>query len=78
MNLRIDPFEEADKGSFNYWGWRAERIFMLVPAGAIVMHFMQTMKEFPPRQSPESWTPQAMMEKLRKNMDAMNTAAHPG
>ena len=41
-----------------YWKWRADRVFMLVPAGALVAQYMQTMMEFPPRQSPESWTPE--------------------
>jgi arylsulfatase len=79
MNLRTDPFEEADiSGSFYYWKWRGDRAFMLVPAGALVHQFMQTMVEFPPRQSPESWSPGAVMEKLRRNAEAMKRAAHPG
>ena len=32
MNLRSDPFEEADISSFYYWDWRGERLFALVPA----------------------------------------------
>jgi arylsulfatase len=78
MNLRTDPFEEADKASFHYWDWRAARIFMLIPAGALVAQYMQTMLEFPPRQSPDSWSPEAMMEKLRKNAETLKSAAHPG
>ncbi len=51
---------------------------MLLPAGALVAKYMQTMMEFPPRQSPESWTPEQMMEKLKKNAEALKAAAHPG
>ena len=79
VNLRSDPFEEADvSGDIYYWKWRADRVFMLLPAGALVAQYMQTMLEFPPRQSPDSWTPEAMMEKLKKNAEALKAAAHPG
>ncbi len=36
------------------------------------------MLELPPRQSPESWTREQMMEKLKKNAEALRLAAHPG
>jgi hypothetical protein len=39
---------------------------------------MKTMLEFPPRQSPETFTPEAMMEKLRQRAEALKAAAHPG
>jgi hypothetical protein len=39
---------------------------------------MQTMLEFPPRQSPESFTPEAMMEGIRKKVALLKSAAHPG
>ena len=51
---------------------------MLVPAGALIAQFMQSMLEFPPRQSPESWTPGAMLEEMRKKAEALKTGAHPG
>jgi hypothetical protein len=36
---------------------------------------VKTMVEFPPRQSPGSWTPEQMMEKLKKNAAALKAAA---
>jgi hypothetical protein len=39
---------------------------------------MQTMIEFPPRQSPDTWSPEAMMEKLKKNAETLKAAAHAG
>jgi arylsulfatase A-like enzyme len=79
VNLRSDPFEEADlSGDMAYWRWRADRVFMLLPAGALVAQYMQTMLEFPPRQSPDSWTPAQMLEKLRKNAETLKASAAPG
>ena len=51
---------------------------MLVPAGALVAQYMQTMMEFPPRQSPESWSPGAVMEKLRRHQEALETGSGAG
>ena len=78
VNLRADPFEEADISSFNYMTWGVGHLFMFVPAIAIVTEFMTTMVEFPPRQSPDSWVPQDVMAQLRKRADAIKSAAHPG
>ena len=78
MNLRADPFEEGDVSSINYWNWGVGHFFMFFPAVAIVTEFLKTMVEFPPRQSPDSWTPQAVLEQLRKCADEMKSTAHPG
>jgi arylsulfatase A-like enzyme len=78
VNLRTDPFEEADISSMFYWKWRADRVFMLAPAGAIVAMFMKSMMEFPPRQSPESWNPGKVMEKLRQHQDALESGSGVG
>ena len=79
VNLRIRSVRRGGYfGDMHYWNWRADRVFMLLPAGALVAKYMQTMLEFPPRQSPESWTPEQMMEKLKKNAEALKAAAHPG
>ena len=79
VNLRSDPFENAELAAdLLYKKWRADRVFILVPAGALVAQYMQTMMEFPPRQSPESWSPSAMLEKLKEKAATLNTAAHRG
>jgi arylsulfatase len=73
VNLRTDPFEEADKSSMLYPKWRADRIYMLVPAGALVGQYIQTMMEFPPRQRPESWSVGDVMEKLQRHKEALES-----
>ena len=78
VNLRTDPFENAEVCSISYPKWRADRVFMLVPAGALVAQYMATMKEFPPRQSPESWSPGAIMEKLARQREMLESGSGAG
>jgi arylsulfatase len=53
-NLRSDPFEEADH-SANYWDWRVDHMFIMVPVQELVANFMATFKEYPPSQKVGSW-----------------------
>lgn len=64
FNLRTDPFERADHEAVDYPRWRTERIFLLVPAQAFVGQYLQTFREFPPRQKPGSFSIDQVMEKL--------------
>jgi arylsulfatase len=76
-NLRTDPFENADvSGDISYQRWRADRLFALAPFGALIGQWMQTLVAFPPRQSPESWSPAAMIEKLKNKAEALKSAVH--
>jgi len=43
--------------------WAA--VFFLVPAQAYVAQFLETFREFPPRQKPASFTIDQVMEKLQ-------------
>ena len=53
VNIRTDPFENAEvSAGLFYDKWRADRVFMLAPAGAFVAQYMQTLMEFRSRQSP--------------------------
>ena len=48
-NLRTDPYERADVTSNTYWDWYIDRVFLVVPAQAIVGEFLQTFVDYPPR-----------------------------
>jgi arylsulfatase len=65
FNLRSDPFERADHEAMDYERWFAEHMFMFVPAQALVANFLETFKEFPPRQKPGSFTIDQVLEKLQ-------------
>jgi arylsulfatase A-like enzyme len=62
-NLRADPFERAIDSSW-YADWQAHRMFMFVPAQAIVGKFLDTFKEFPPRAKAASFTVSDAMAKI--------------
>jgi arylsulfatase len=62
-NLRSDPFEGATS-SFYYGDWQAHRIFIQVPAQAIVAKMLESFKEFPPRAKAASFTVSDAMEKI--------------
>jgi arylsulfatase A-like enzyme len=62
FNLRTDPFERADHEGMGYPQWRIERAFLIAPAGAYVANWLQSFREFPPRQKPGSFNLDRVME----------------
>jgi arylsulfatase A-like enzyme len=56
INLRLDPYERADITSNTYYDWAIQRAFLIVPAQAMVAQFVETFREFPPRQKPSSFS----------------------
>jgi arylsulfatase len=66
FNLRSDPFERADHEAPGYADWRVRRLYALVPAQAYVAQFLSTFRDFPPRQTPASFTIDQVMEKLQQ------------
>ena len=65
FNLRMDPYERASITSNTYWDWWLDHAFLLVPAQGYVGKFLETFKEFPPRQKAASFTIDQVMEKLQ-------------
>lgn len=65
FNLRMDPYERAEITSNTYNDWMLRRSFLVVPAQAIVGQFVETFKEFPPRQRPSSFSVDQIMEHLK-------------
>ena len=63
-NLRRDPYERATITSNTYYDWMLDRVYLLIPAQAYVANFLQTFKEFPPRQKAASFSLDEVMEKL--------------
>ena len=64
FNLRRDPFERAQKTSNTYYDWLLDRAYLLVPAQAYVGKFLQTFKDYPPRQKAASFSLSDVMDQL--------------
>jgi len=67
FNLRLDPYERADITSNTYYDWTLQRAFLVVPAQALVAQFVDTFKEFPPRQKPSSFSVDQVLEQMSKS-----------
>jgi arylsulfatase len=64
-NLRMDPFERAkEENAMGYQRWYMEHMFAIAPAGSYVGRWLQSFKEFPPRQKPGSFNLDRVMEAL--------------
>jgi len=63
-NLRMDPFERAEYESIGYDKWWLEHAFMIAPAAAYVGQWLQSFREFPPRQKPGTFNLDRVMEEL--------------
>lgn len=66
FNLRMDPFERADTDANGYNNWWIRHLFTLVPSQTIVGEFLETFKEFPPRQKPAKFNIEDVMNSMRQ------------
>jgi arylsulfatase len=78
FNLRSDPFERGDSADIFYGKWMADRMFMMVPAQAMVGEFLKTFDQFPPRQRPASFSIDRALEKARERQAQLETASSGG
>ena len=58
------------ENAMGYQRWYMERMFLIAPAGAYVGNWLQSFREFPPRQKPGSFNLERVMEAV--------TAPHGG
>ncbi len=62
-NLRMDPFERAEEeNAMGFQRWYLDHMFVIAPAGGYVGRWLQSFKEFPPRQKPGSFNLDRVME----------------
>jgi arylsulfatase len=62
-NLRMDPFERAEEeNAMGYQRWYLDRMFLIAPAAGHVGQWLQSFREFPPRQKPGSFNLERVME----------------
>ncbi|MCU4179853.1 arylsulfatase [Bosea sp. BH3] len=65
FHLRRDPFEKAQHNANVYNDWFLERAFVIVPIQGLAAQFLQTMKDYPPSQSPGSFNLTKIEAQLR-------------
>jgi arylsulfatase len=63
------PYERADITSNTYYDWLLDHAFLMVPAPTLVGEFLQTFREFPPRQKAASFNLDQVMETLNRPME---------
>ncbi len=64
FNLRTDPYERADITSNTYYDWLLDHAFLLVPAQDYVGQFLQTFRDYPPRQKAATFNLDEVMRQL--------------
>jgi arylsulfatase len=67
FNLRRDPFEKSQHNSNTYNDWFLERPYVIVPIQGMAARFLQTMKDYPPSQTPGSFNLSKIEEALRRS-----------
>jgi arylsulfatase A-like enzyme len=68
VNLRQDPFEVTPDAKL-FERWYADKLWVMVPAQAIVGQFLMTFKEFPQRQKSASANIQQVLDQMKVQTD---------
>ena len=63
-NLRTDPYERATITSNTYFDWQLHHAFIVYPVFGNMGKFVETFREFPPVQHPDSFTIDDAMAKM--------------
>ena len=64
FNLRRDPFERADHNSNTYWDWMVDKAPRVYLGLATTSQFLMTFEQYPPSQTPDSWSIDKLTEKF--------------
>ena len=73
INLRRDPFEKATYESSYYDDWVVHRMFLIGPAIGYLRQFLDTFKDYPPRQTPGSFGADSMVKDLIEDLENLPT-----
>ena len=66
-DIRSDPFERAEYESIGYGKYYMEHMWAIAPAATYVAQWLQSFKEFPPRQKPGTFNLNRVMESVTKS-----------
>jgi arylsulfatase len=68
FDLRADPYERADVTSNTYYDWFISQPYLIFAAQAVTAKFLDTFKDFPPRQRAASFSIDQAMEKMKQQI----------
>ena len=68
FDLRADPYERADITSNTYYDWFISQPYLIFAAQAATVKFLDTFKEFPPRQRAASFSIDQAVEKMKQSI----------
>jgi arylsulfatase A-like enzyme len=71
IDMKMDPFERAPVDSNNYYHWLIQNAFLILEAQAVTAQFVQTFKDFPPRQVPASFNVDQYLKMLSQASSAV-------
>ncbi|MGO9586406.1 MAG: arylsulfatase [Limisphaerales bacterium] len=63
-NLRMDPFERAEYEGMDYNHWWVDHVFVVAPAATYVAQWLQSFRDYPPRQKPGSFNLDNVMQAI--------------
>jgi arylsulfatase len=66
FNLRTDPYERADITSNSYYEWFLYHDYIALAASMLLVPFLESFKEFPPRQKPGSFSIDQALQKMQE------------
>ena len=64
IDLKMDPFERAPTDSNNYYHWLITNAFLILQAQEATARFVQSFREFPPRQEPASFNVDQILRQM--------------
>jgi len=70
FNLRTDPYEYADITSNTYYDWFLFHDYIALAGNMVVGKWVETFKDFPPIQKPNTFTIDQAMEKMKQGLGA--------
>ena len=68
FDLRADPYERADITSNTYYDWFISQPYLVFAANVVAAKFLDTFKDFPPRQRAASFSIDQAVEKMKQNI----------
>jgi len=77
FNLRMDPYEHAQISGDSYDRWRAENVYVNAEGVRRAAGFLQTFIEYPPSQTPASFSVDQIADEIRKKVEQLKRSA-PG